>query len=64
VDWETAFNFRINSFLSSNLYLHLLYDHDIPIPTYETIQGQKVETGEGPRLQVKENFGIGLSIKV
>lgn len=64
VDWESAFNFKINSHLSSNLYLHLLYDHNIDIPTYEVIDGQKVEVGKGPKLQVKENFGIGISIKV
>ncbi len=64
VDWESALNFKINSFLSSNIYMHLLYDNDIPIPTYEKIEGVKVQTGEGPKLQVKENFGIGVMIKV
>lgn len=64
VDWETVLNFKINSFLSSIFYLHLLYDHDIPIPTYKNIEGEKVEVGKGPKLQVKENFGIGVTIKV
>ena len=64
IDWETAFNFRINSHMSSNLYVHLLYDHNTEIPTYEIIDGEKVEVGKGPKLQIKENFGIGLSIKV
>jgi len=64
VDWETAVNFKINSFLSSIIYLHLMYDHDIPIPTYEHVEGEKVQVGSGPKLQVKENFGIGVTIKV
>ncbi|MCB2220669.1 MAG: DUF3078 domain-containing protein [Bacteroidetes bacterium] len=64
VDWETALNFKINSFLSSMVYLHLMYDNDLNLPTYEFIEGQRVETGQGPKLQVKENFGIGVMIKV
>ena len=64
VDWETAFNFRINSFLSSMIYMHFLYDHDIMIPKYEQIDGVKTQVGAGPRLQMKQNFGIGVSIKV
>jgi hypothetical protein len=64
VDWETAFNFRINSFLSSMIYMHFLYDHDIKIPQYEHIDGIKTQVGAGPRLQMKQNFGIGVSIKV
>lgn len=64
VDWETAVNFKINHFLSSMVYLHLMYDDDILLPTYETVQGEKIQTGQGPKLQVKENFGIGLMLKV
>lgn len=64
VDWETALNFKINNYLSSIIYMHLLYDNDIPIPTFENIEGVKVQTGQGPKLQVKENFGIGVTIKV
>jgi hypothetical protein len=44
--------------------MHILYDDDILVPTYEKIEGEKVQVGEGPKLQVKENFGIGISIKV
>lgn len=64
VDWETAFNFKINSFLSSMIYLHLMYDNDINLPTYDYIEGERIETGQGPKLQMKENFGIGVMIKV
>jgi hypothetical protein len=64
IDWETELNFKINSFLSSILYMHILYDDDVPIPTYDNIEGEKVQVGEGPKVQVKENFGIGIMIKV
>ncbi|MBN3036049.1 MAG: DUF3078 domain-containing protein [Bacteroidales bacterium] len=64
VDWETAFNFKINSYLSSNLFLHFLYDHEVAIPTVEMMDGKKVEVGVGPKLQFREHFGIGLSVKV
>ena len=64
VDWETAFNFKINSFLSSLLYIHLLYDDDVPIPTYEQVEGQKIQTGESPKLQIKQNFGVGLTFSI
>lgn len=64
LDWESSFNFKINSHLSSNLYVHLLYDHNINLPTYEVIDGKKTEVGKGPKLQVKENFGIGISVRI
>ena len=64
VDWETAFNFKINSYLSSILFFHVLYDHDTNIPTYESIDGEKIEVSTGPKTQIKQNFGIGLNIKV
>ena len=64
IDWESALSFKINSYLSSNLFMRLLYDNDIPIPTYENIGGVKVEVGKGPKVQFKENFGIGITFKV
>ena len=64
VDWESALSFKINSYLSSNLFMRLLYDDDIPIPTYEKIGDTKVEVGKGPKVQFKENFGIGITFKV
>ena len=62
-DYESGFNMKVNSVMSVNLYLHMIYDPNIMIPTYETIDGEEVQVGEGPKLQFKEHFGIGLSYK-
>lgn len=59
VNWETNITMPINRFLTANISLHLQYDHDIPIPIYETLNGEKVQTGTGPRTQFKQLFGLG-----
>jgi len=63
VDWETNITMKINKFISASMIFHLLYDNDIPIPIYETIDGNKVQVGTGPRLQFKQVLGVGLSYK-
>ena len=63
VDWETSIHFKINKSLSTVLYIHLIYDHNVLIPEYEEIDGKKVKVAEGPKLQFKESFGIGLFFK-
>jgi hypothetical protein len=62
VQWETGINLKINRFLTSSLLFHLIYDHDIPIPIYETINGEQVQVGTGPRTQFKQTFGLGFSL--
>lgn len=64
VDWETTITMKINKFISASMLFHLLYDHDIPIPIYETIDGNKVQVGTGPRLQFKQVLGVGLSYRL
>lgn len=61
VDWETSVNMKINRFLTASLLFHLVYDHDIPIPVYETINGQRQQVGTGPRTQFKQLLGVGFS---
>jgi len=63
VDWETSLAFKVNAHFSTNFHTHLIYDHDILIPTYDIVDGQEVKVGSGPKTQFKENFGIGLSVK-
>lgn len=63
VDWETNIHFTINKSLSTELYIHLIYDHNVLIPEYEEIEGKKVKVNEGPKLQFKESFGIGFFFK-
>lgn len=64
LNWETAVNFKINSHLSSNIFLHVMYDHDTKIPIYQEVNGEEVKVKEAPRTQFKENFGIGLSLSI
>lgn len=64
IDWETNLDFSINEHVATNLYVHMIYDHDVKIPEYEVVDGKKKKVGEyGPRLQIQESFGIGVSLK-
>lgn len=55
VNWDVTVNMKINDFLSANLITNLIYDDDILIP---------LEDGRiGKRIQFKQLFGAGLSLK-
>jgi len=56
VNWEMLISMKINEYLSANLNTQLIYDDDI-----NYIDKNGVE--HGPRLQLKEVFGIGFSYK-
>lgn len=61
VNWETLLNLKVNKFLSANLFVHMIYDDDININVDRDEDG-KVD-GKGPRLQLKQTLGIGVSYK-
>lgn len=61
VNFENMVNFKVNKLISASLFLHMIYDDDIPIKVDSTGDGLMDSTG--PRLQLKETFGIGLSYK-
>lgn len=63
VNLETSLILSITDYIKTNLFIHLIYDDDIKSPIYEWEDGVKNKIGEGPRLQVKETLGIGLSYK-
>lgn len=63
VDWETLFDFTINRYFVANLYLHMIYDHNTKVPEYDVIDGSRVKTGETLKLQIKQNYGLGLAFK-
>lgn len=63
VNWETLFALKAGKFITASLFTNLIYDHNIDLPTYETIGGVKTITGVGPKTQFKEVFGLGLSYK-
>ncbi len=56
VEWETKFDFRVNSFLSANLGTTLVYDDDINYVDNEGVE-------HGPRVQFKQLFGFGINFK-
>ncbi|NWJ50683.1 MAG: DUF3078 domain-containing protein [Bacteroidetes bacterium] len=64
VDWENNINFVINSVISSTFNSRMLYDNNIMIPLYDMINGVRTKVGQGPRLQIKEAFGIGMVMKL
>lgn len=63
INWETAIIFTINKFLSSSLRFQMVYDHNILVPRYDIVNDTKIKISEGPGLQFKETFGIGLAYK-
>lgn len=64
VDLETTVNFVINSVFSTTFNSRFLYDNNIMVPLYHKVEGNKVQFGQGPRLQIKEAFGIGMVMKL
>ncbi|MFC2107241.1 DUF3078 domain-containing protein, partial [Bacteroidota bacterium] len=65
LDWETNIDFSINKHFSTIFYLHMIYDHDVNIPDYDYVNGKYTKVGEkGPRLQIQQSFGVGLSLKM
>jgi len=61
INWDLLINMKINDYLSANLITNLIYDDDIKIAFDENNDG--VAESSGPRVQFKEMFGLGLSLK-
>ena len=56
VDWTGRLDMKVNDYLSANLIVQLIYDDDIDI--------EDTDTGvKGPKLQMMEMFGVGLTLK-
>ena len=63
MNFEVLIGMKVNKYLTANLGTQLIYDDIIPVPVVNDVSGVKVITGSGPRLQMKEVFGIALSAK-
>ncbi|MBC5993795.1 DUF3078 domain-containing protein [Pontibacter cellulosilyticus] len=59
VNWENLINFKVNKLISASLFVHMIYDDDINIIIPASEAGASAK--KGPRLQVKETLGIGIS---
>ncbi|HPD94473.1 MAG: DUF3078 domain-containing protein [Bacteroidales bacterium] len=61
VNWETMLALKVNEILTVNFNTQLIYDDKIKIS--KDTNGDGVADIEGPRVQFKEIFGVGLSLK-
>lgn len=57
VDWQLQLDLTVNEYVKANIGAHLIYDDDIK--SKEEIEGEVI-TG-GPKLQLKQMLGVGLS---
>ncbi len=64
VNSESTLIMKVNDYIAANIFLHLVYDHNINVPLFEQVDGIKTKIGEGKRLQVKEVLGVGFSYKL
>ncbi len=60
LNWESTLKIRITEYFTANLLLYVIYDHNITVPVYETIEGEEIITGE-EQWQFKQTFGLGFS---
>ena len=61
VNWDFRLNMKVNKYLSANLLTNLIYDDDIKVPVDRNDDG--IIDGTGRRIQLKQLFGAGLSVK-
>ena len=61
VNWENILILKVNEWLSTNFITQLIYDDDIDFPRYN--EAGEV-TGEGPAVQYKQLFGVGITAQV
>jgi len=62
INWSTFITYRISKRFSATFSLDLIYDDDVIIK--EDTNGDGVKEELGPRLQAKQTFGIGISIRL
>jgi hypothetical protein len=61
VNWDFRLNMKVNEYFSANFVTNLIYDDDILIPLDRNDDG--IIDGKGRRIQLKQMFGAGLSVK-
>jgi hypothetical protein len=61
VNFNLTLNMQINKWLTTSFFANILYDHNIFINDRDN-DGNQLPTG-GPRTQINEGFGIGLTAK-
>jgi len=61
INWENLLVMRLTDYINMRMMLHLIYDDDVLFPVYDD---NDVQTGEKPRLQIKEFITVGFSYKI
>lgn len=61
VDWELILDFKVNDYIKARIGSHLRYDDDIR--TTSTDEGG-LERDEGPKIQWKQQLGVGILIEL
>jgi hypothetical protein len=64
VNFENLVTFSFNKWFSTNLFFHLLYDHNQQVSLFRNEDGKRIEVGKGPRLQIKQVLGVGFNYKI
>ncbi|MNK16754.1 hypothetical protein D3C87_349240 [compost metagenome] len=57
VDWQMQLDLTVNEYVKANIGAHLIYDDDIK--SKNEVDG--VQITEGPKIQLKQMIGVGLS---
>jgi len=57
VDWQLQLDLTVNQYVKANVGMHMIYDDDIK----NKVERDGVQVTEGPRIQLKQMIGVGLS---
>lgn len=57
VDWQMQLDLTVNQYVKANIGMHMIYDDDIK--SKREVEG--VQITEGPKIQLKQMIGVGLS---
>ena len=61
VNWKNEVTLKVNKWLSVNFIAHFIYDDDVKFEETEEIGGVTVINSRGPRLQIRQVTGLGIS---
>jgi hypothetical protein len=57
VDWQMQLDLTVNQYVKANVGMHVIYDDDIK----NKVEKDGVQVTEGPKLQLKQMLGVGLT---
>ncbi|PZR24113.1 MAG: hypothetical protein DI539_01480 [Flavobacterium psychrophilum] len=57
VDWQMQLDLTVNQYVKANVGMHMIYDDDIK----NKVEKDGVQVTEGPRIQLKQMLGVGLT---